>query len=117
MLVTMAGWARSVARLSRCRPEVKAGQAVQVQQRQHLVDLEHPHLPAIEDPQTLRAELAVVRQHDNTIRLHALIGYGTPDDEHAGCGEAIRQAARPASRRPASAALPSDEQHAKIRPA
>jgi putative transposase len=53
---------------------------------------EYPHLLAIEDPATLRAELAVVRVHWNTIRLHAGIGYVTPDDEHSGRGEAIRKA-------------------------
>jgi transposase InsO family protein len=54
--------------------------------------LEYPHLLAIRDPQTLRAELAVARVHYNTIRLHAGIGYVTPDDEHNGRGEAIRKA-------------------------
>lgn len=53
---------------------------------------ECPHLLAIEDPATLRAELAAVREHYNTIRLHAGIGYVTPDDEHEGRDEAIRQA-------------------------
>ena len=53
---------------------------------------EYPHLLAIADPATLRAELAVVRRHYNTIRLHAGIGYVTPEDEHEGRGEAIRKA-------------------------
>lgn len=53
---------------------------------------EYPHLLAIRDPATLRAELAIARQHYNTIRLHAGIGYVTPDDEHEGRGEAIRKA-------------------------
>ena len=53
---------------------------------------EYPHLLAIRDPATLRAELAVVRQQYNTVRLHAGIGYVTPDDEHTGRGEAIRKA-------------------------
>jgi len=44
------------------------------------------------DPATLRAELAVTRVHYNTVRLHAGIGYVTPDDEHNGRGEAIRKA-------------------------
>jgi putative transposase len=54
--------------------------------------IEQPHLLAIRDPATLRAELAVVRQHYNTVRLHAGIGYVTPDDEHEGRGETIRKA-------------------------
>lgn len=56
------------------------------------IKIENPHLLAITDPATLRAELAVVRQHYNTIRLHAGIGYVTPDDEHEGRGQAIRKA-------------------------
>ena len=56
------------------------------------IKIENPHLLAITDPATLRAELAVVRQHYNTIRLHAGVGYVTPDDEHQGRGEAIRKA-------------------------
>ena len=48
------------------------------------IKMENPHLLAIRDPATLRAELAVVREHYNTGRLHAGIGYVTPDDEHDG---------------------------------
>ena len=51
---------------------------------------EFPHLLAIEDPATLRAELAVTREHWNAVRLHAGIGYVTPNDEHEGRGDAIR---------------------------
>ncbi len=54
--------------------------------------MEHPHLLAIEDPEVLRAELAVLRSHYNGVRLHAGIGYVTPDDEHEGRGQAIRKA-------------------------
>ena len=53
---------------------------------------EFPHLLAIEDPATLRAEIAVTRMHWNAVRLHAGIGYVTPNDEHEGRGEAIRKA-------------------------
>jgi transposase InsO family protein len=53
---------------------------------------EYPHLLAIRDPATLRAELAVTREHYNTVRLHAGVGYVTPHDEHTGRGEAIRKA-------------------------
>ena len=56
------------------------------------IKAEYPHLNSITDPATLRAELAHVRQHYNTIRLHAGIGYVTPEDEHTGRGPAIRQA-------------------------
>lgn len=55
------------------------------------VKAEYPHLLAIRDPATLRAELAVVREHYNGVRLHAGIGYVTPNDEHEGRGEAIRK--------------------------
>jgi hypothetical protein len=40
----------------------------------------------------LRAELAVVRERYNGVRLHAGIGYVTPNDEHEGRGPAIRKA-------------------------
>lgn len=53
-----------------------------------------PHLDRIRDPEVLRAELADVRQQYNTIRLHAGIGYVTPEDEHAGRGPRIRAARR-----------------------
>lgn len=56
------------------------------------IKIENPYLLAIEDPATLRAELAVVRAHYNSVRLHQGIGYVCPDDEHEGRGEAIRKA-------------------------
>jgi putative transposase len=40
----------------------------------------------------LHAELAVVPKRYNRVRLHAGIGYVTPDDEHQGRGPAIRKA-------------------------
>ena len=53
-----------------------------------------PHLDQVTDPAVLRAELAIVRVEYNTVRLHAGIGYVTPDDEHEGRGPAIRRARR-----------------------
>ena len=53
---------------------------------------EWPHLLSIADPAVLRGELAVARAHYNGVRLHAGIGYVTPDDEHDGRGPAIRKA-------------------------
>ena len=55
---------------------------------------EWPHLETITDPEVLAAELERVRVEYNSVRLHAAIDYVTPDDEHAGRGEAIRQARR-----------------------
>ncbi len=55
---------------------------------------EWPHLEAIEDPDVLQAELDRVRVEYNSVRLHEAIGYVTPDDEHHGRGEAIREARR-----------------------
>jgi putative transposase len=52
------------------------------------------HLETITDPQILGAELERVRIDYNTIRLHAAIGYVTPNDEHQGRGPAIRAARR-----------------------
>ncbi len=55
---------------------------------------EWPHLLTITDPATLRAELDTIQVTYNTVRLHQGIGYVTPNDEHEGRGEAIRQARR-----------------------
>lgn len=55
---------------------------------------EWPHLEKIRDPAPLTAELELVRAEYNGRRLHAGIGYVTPNDEHAGRGDAIRQARR-----------------------
>jgi transposase InsO family protein len=53
---------------------------------------EYPHLERIADPAVLRAELSVIRRHWNGVRLHAGVGYVTPNDEHDGRGPAIRKA-------------------------
>lgn len=57
--------------------------------------MNHPgfgaHLEKIVDPAVLKAELDAVRTQYNTVRLHAAIGYVTPDDEHEGRGEGYRQ--------------------------
>ena len=58
------------------------------------IKAEWPHLLAIEDPAVLAAELERIRQIYNTVRLHEGIGYVTPNDEHQGRGDAIRQARR-----------------------
>lgn len=58
------------------------------------VKAENPHLLAIDDPAVLAAELERVRREYNAVRLHEGIGYVTPDDEHEGRGDAIRQARR-----------------------
>jgi putative transposase len=55
---------------------------------------EWPHLEKIRDPGELDIELERVRAEYNGVRLHASIGYVTPDDEHEGRGDAIRQARR-----------------------
>jgi putative transposase len=52
---------------------------------------EWPHLERIRDPGQLALELDRVRVEYNTVRLHAGIGYVTPDDEHHGRGDALRQ--------------------------
>jgi putative transposase len=53
---------------------------------------EYPHLESITDIEVLRRELDLIRPRWNGIRLHAGIGYVTPDDEHEGRGPAIRKA-------------------------
>jgi transposase InsO family protein len=58
------------------------------------VKAEWPHLEKIRDPGELAGELDRVRAEYNTVRLHAAVGYVTPDDEHTGRGDAIRRARR-----------------------
>ena len=55
---------------------------------------EWPHLEDLTDPAVLEDELARIRIDYNTVRLHEAIGYVTPDDEHHGRGEPIREARR-----------------------
>lgn len=55
---------------------------------------EWSHLEKITDPGELEAELDRVRAEYNQVRLHASIGYVTPEDEHEGRGDAIRQRRR-----------------------
>jgi putative transposase len=52
---------------------------------------EWPHLEKIRDAGTLVAALDRVRPEYNGVRLHAGIGYVTPDDEHEGRGDQIRR--------------------------
>ena len=59
----------------------------------HVKD-EHPHLSTLDDPADLARELERIRHHYNTVRLHEGIGYVTSNDEHAGRGDAIREARR-----------------------
>jgi putative transposase len=55
---------------------------------------EWSYLTRITDAGDLDRELDAVRASYNGVRLHAGIGYVTPDDEHAGRGPAIRHARR-----------------------
>jgi hypothetical protein len=48
----------------------------------------------IRDPGELERELNRAQADYNGVRVHAGIGYVTPDDEHTGRGEGIRQARR-----------------------
>lgn len=58
------------------------------------IKTEWPHLTLLTDPAELSRELDRVRDDYNTQRLHAAIGYVTPDDEHQGRGPAIRRSRR-----------------------
>jgi putative transposase len=55
---------------------------------------EWPYLSQIADAGDLDRELGAVRERYNGVRLHAGVGYVTPDDEHTGQGAAIRHARR-----------------------
>lgn len=56
----------------------------------HLV-FDYPHLDHIDDPVVLSTELARIRDEYNNVRLHAGVGYVTPNDEHEGRGPRIRR--------------------------
>jgi len=53
---------------------------------------EWPLISTIRDPDVLDQTLHHIRTQYNTVRLHAAIGYVTPDDEHHGRGPGIRRA-------------------------
>ena len=70
----------------------------------HRIVLQSPEgrlaaLTEIRDPAALDTELARIRIEYNTLRLHASIGYVTPDDEHHGRGPQIRRARAAGMRR------------------
>ena len=75
------------------RPSTPTDQAWIETLRGH-VKAENPHLLSITDPHVLGAELERARHDYNGVRLHESIGYVTPDDEHEGRGDTIRQARR-----------------------
>ncbi|MGH7735998.1 MAG: transposase, partial [Gemmatimonadales bacterium] len=60
---------------------------------------EWPLLTGLTDPAVLDSELHRIRGEYNTTRLHAAIGYVTPDDEHSGRGPQIRRARTAGMRR------------------
>ena len=74
-----------------------------------------PHLTRLSDPGDLARELATARDLYNRRRLHAGIGYVTPDDEHQGRGEQIRQARRNGLRRARAARLAYHRAHGATR--
>jgi putative transposase len=55
---------------------------------------EWPHLCGLAEAADLARELDAVRHQHNHVRLHAGIGYVTPDDEHEGRGAQVRHARR-----------------------
>ncbi len=58
------------------------------------VKADWPHLEQLNDPAVLTLELDRVRDEYNSVRLHAGIGYVTPNDEHEGRGDTNRDARR-----------------------
>lgn len=75
------------------RPGVPTDQAHIESLFGHVKD-EWPHLEQVRDPAALDAALEEVRVEYNTVRLHAGIGYVTPDDEHEQRGEQLRKQRR-----------------------
>ncbi len=80
------------------------------------IKMDYPHLLAITDPATLRAELDVTQVDYNTTRLHSGVGYVTPDDEHTGRGPGIRQARRHGMKRARLTRLAYHRNHRKNQP-
>jgi hypothetical protein len=72
---------------------------------------EWPHLNDIGDPVELERELARLRIEYNTVSLHEAIGYVTPDDEHHGRGEPIREARRQGLQRARQQRLDHNRRH------
>ena len=68
-----------------------------------------PHLETIADPDVLGAELERGRLEYNSVCLDAAVGYVTPNDEHAGRGDAIRLAAETDSVKPTKLTRPPGE--------
>jgi putative transposase len=58
------------------------------------VKTDWPHLTMLRDAAEITRELDRVRDDYNGVRLHAALGYVTPDDEHEGRGPGIRRARR-----------------------
>ncbi len=79
------------------------------------VKTESPHLDNIRDPAELEAALEQVRVEYNTVRLHAGIGYVTPDDEHHGRGAQIRKKRREGMRAARRARIAYRRQNRKNR--
>jgi putative transposase len=72
---------------------------------------ECPHLETIDDPGVLATELELTRAEYNGVRLHAGIGYVTPDDEHEGRGHQIRKARREGMRKARADRIAYRRQH------
>lgn len=79
------------------------------------IKTEWPHLEKIDDPGVLEAALEEVRIEYNTVRLHAGIGYVTPDDEHEGRGAQIRKKRREGMRAARRARIAYRRQNQKPR--
>jgi transposase InsO family protein len=77
---------------------------------------EWPHLVDIDDPVVLESELERIRTIYNGTRLHEAIGYVTPDDEHYGRGDTIRQARIDGLRAARHNRIQHNQQHPSPRP-
>ncbi|MGH3927898.1 MAG: integrase core domain-containing protein, partial [Pseudonocardiaceae bacterium] len=80
------------------------------------VKIEYPHLLAIRDPATLRAELAATREHYNGVRLHQGIGYVTPTTNTKDEVKPSARPARSASNKPGYIGLPPTAKTDRLNP-
>ena len=70
------------------------------------IKIDYPHLLAIRDPATLRTELAIVREHYNSVRLNQGVGYVTRTTNTKDEARPSAKRAKPGSNKPGNTGLP-----------
>ena len=81
------------------------------------IKIEYPHLLAIEDPATLRAEIAISASTTTRSGYTPASATSPPTTSTKDAARRSARPAKPGSNKPGSDALPPTEQHEKLRPA